>query len=292
MIFGNISRKNVFNIIQFKRRNTLMRKLFAFTFLLTLALICNAQAETKLDPAEQARQDSIIDKYLKHGAWQYNYFSRQWQENIDEGLKQDSTVAYLWQQKAMPLFKQRKYELAMTYLDRAVRYDTSDWIGYRAFIKCIFAKTYRSALSDLALCKQREPDAGVMDHSYDFYMALCYLQLNQFDTALTVLKHDIAKADKGGLPNGAHYLDLFYLGIAYYELEDYNNAIAAFDRSLQQYPNFSDAEYYKGQCVGLLGDRDKCDLLISQAKADAQKGFSINEDNAVYEMYPYQVNWK
>ena len=269
-----------------------MWKLFAFTFLLTLILICDAQAGTKLDPVEQARQDSIIAKYLKRGAWKHNYFSREWQENIDEGLKQDSTVAYLWQQKAMPLFKQRKYELGMTYLDKAVRYDTGEFLSYRAFIKCIFAKTYKSALKDFEECKRRNPGAGIMDHSYDFYMALCYLQLNQFDTALAVLKRDIAKADNGGLPNGAHYLDIFYLGIAYYELEDYNNAIATFDRSLQQYPNFSDAEYYKGQCVGLLGDRDKSDLLISQAKADAQKGYTINEDNAVYEMYPYQVNWK
>jgi hypothetical protein len=31
---------------------------------------------------------------------------------------------------------------------------------------------------------------------------------------------------------------------------------------------------------------------IKEAEEDYKKGFSINEDNAIYEVYPYQVNWK
>src|SRR5690606_11666425 len=94
------------------------------------------------------KQQGIIEKYLVDSARQYSYYSKEWQKYIDMGLQEDSTIAYLWQQKAMPLFKQGKYELGMQYLDKAVYYDRSRWLNYRAFIKCIFAKTYRAAITD------------------------------------------------------------------------------------------------------------------------------------------------
>jgi hypothetical protein len=80
--------------------------------------------ETSLELKEkQKRQDSIIDKYLTNGAQKYSYNSPQWQLEIDKGLEVDSTIAYLWQQKAMPLFKQGKYEIGMEFVDKAVIYN-------------------------------------------------------------------------------------------------------------------------------------------------------------------------
>jgi hypothetical protein len=68
-------------------------------------------------------------------------YSKEWQEEINKGLVKDSTITYLWQQKAMPLFKQAKYELGMTYLDKAVKFDrNNEWQEYRGFMKCIFSK--------------------------------------------------------------------------------------------------------------------------------------------------------
>jgi hypothetical protein len=32
--------------------------------------------------------------------------------------------------------------------------------------------------------------------------------------------------------------------------------------------------------------------LLEEGKMDAEKGYTINEDNAIYEKYPYQVIWK
>jgi hypothetical protein len=32
--------------------------------------------------------------------------------------------------------------------------------------------------------------------------------------------------------------------------------------------------------------------LIKKAKKDFEEGYTINEDNSLYELYPYQVNWK
>ena len=265
---------------------------FLFSYLAFLFfLAAPAQGLDKISPSQKARQDSIIEKYLKQGAWKHHYFTKEWQANIDEGLKLDSTIGYLWQQKAMPFFKQRKYETGLQYLDKAVQYDKA-WLDYRAFIKCIFVKTYKDALIDFEACKKMKGNAVVMDHSYDFYMALCYLQLNDVQKAFSILHPYLEKTKKEKGDGWLHHLDLFYLGIIYYELDDYDNAIAAFDKALLKYSNFSDAKYFKGKCIALKGDMEKGHALIKEAKADFDKGYTINEDNSIYEPYPYQVNWK
>ena len=92
----------------------------------------------------------------------------EWQACLDQGLKKDSTVAYLWQQKAMPYFKCKKYEVGMQYLDKAVFYDKKEWLPYRGFIKCVFSKTYKEAITDLEECIKLYGNGYRMDHPYSF----------------------------------------------------------------------------------------------------------------------------
>ncbi len=168
------------------------------TFLFLVA--CNEQKTLTEQAAEpipvidKAAQEAIIDTAMlevnKHGL-----YTRERQEALDKALEEHPTIAYFWQQKAMPLFKQGKHEVGMEYIDKAVQYDRRNYQEYRAFIKCIFAKTYRAAIEDFEDCKQRFGNNYVMDHSYDFHIALSYLQLNEFEKAAEIFK----KADYNGL---------------------------------------------------------------------------------------------
>jgi len=263
-------------------------------FILSISFMqCKGQVDVNIKTFEDKRikQDSIIKEYVTNCAEHFNYNSQmnEWQNCLDEGLKKDSTIAYLWQQKAMPYFKARKYEVGMTYLDKAVLYDERRWLSYRAFIKCIFAKTYKEAIIDFEKCIKNEGNTYVMDHTYQFHIALCYLQLNEFEKAEAIFKKDIEEQE---LEWGeAHYLDLFYYGISKYEQRKWQEAIAEFDKSLRQYPNFSEVKYYKSICLLRLNDLDNSKILYQQSKDDAVNGFSINEDNSIYETYPYQVRW-
>jgi hypothetical protein len=58
------------------------------------------------------------------------------------------------------------------------------------------------------------------------------------------------------------------------------------------YPHFSDAEYYKAACLQATGQHEASLAMRSQARDDFMDGYTINEDNAVYERYPYQVEKK
>lgn len=237
--------------------------------------------------------DVIIADFLTNCAEKHNYMYEmsEWQNCLDEGLKKDSTVAYLWQQKAMPYFKCKKYEVGMPFLDKAVLYDKQEWLPYRGFMKCIFSKNYKGAITDLEECIKLYGNGYRMDHSYSFYIGLCYLQLNEYAKAEKILDdyvNDIYK-NRQQLEHPTAY---FYQGIAKYELKKWDEAIAIFDKAIKIYPEFSDVKFYKAICW-LKQGKPKEDViaLIGIAREDAAKGYSINEDNTIYEIYPYQKKW-
>lgn len=249
---------------------------------------CQGQENTA---SNEKKQNIIIEKYFRNIALKHSLYSREREEAIDSGLEEDSTIAYLWQQKAMPLFKQGKYELGMKSLDKAVKYKRQRYQGYRAFIKCIFAKTYKDAIQDFKDCKLRFGNNYEMDHSYNFYIALSYLQLNKFKTAEKIFKEDIESLQKTKGLDWVHHLDLFYYGITKYEQKKYSEAITIFEMALKKYPEFSDVQYYYAICLARINNKEKAQEQMAQAELNAKNGFTINEDNIIYERYPYQVRW-
>lgn len=290
--------KNMYNIKEDRMHNfkknqsitNILRHSIWVLFVVLLMTGCqNSNIQQPPVDIDKDQQQAIIDKYLVDSARQYSYYSKEWQKYIDMGLSEDSTIAYLWQQKAMPFFKQGKYELGMQYLDKAVYYDKDSYLDYRGFIKCIFAKTYREAITDFEECISREGNNYVMDHSYQFYIALSLLQLNEFQKAEALLKEEVDRMHKERGEDWVHHLDLFYYGISLYEQEKYEAAVQTFDRALNNYPQFSDVKYYKGVSLWHLGRVDEASALLEEAKIDRENGYTINEDNAIYELYPYQL---
>ena len=262
------------------------------TVSLFITLSCFSQTTPKQLVDKKIKQEAIIKEHLENGAWQHMMFSKEWQDNIDLGLKKDSTIAYLWQQKAMPYFKLRKCEIGMPFIDKAVLYDALRWQPYRAFIKCIFAKTYKEAIIDFEDCKKKYGNNYEMDHTYNFYIALCDLQLNKFLEAENLLSEYVDAMLKKNGEDWVHPTALFYYGIAKYEQQKWDEAIIEFDKALKIYSNFSDVKFYKAMCFMKLKKEKESMALLDEGKNDAEKGYTINEDNAIYEKYPYQVIWK
>lgn len=269
-----------------------------FFFIIILVISCNqsrneifkVQKEVIEYQVQKKRQDEIIKKYVTNCAENYNYSydMAKWQECLDLGLKEDSTIAYLWQQKAMPYFKAKKYEVGMKYLDKAVRYDRESWLPYRAFIKCIFAKTYKEAIIDFENCKMHYGNSYVMDHTYNFYIGLSYLQLNEYIKAEQLFEEYVNSNFNELGEDWGHPTALFYLGISKYELEKYEEAIVQFNRALKLHPNFADVKYYKAICLIKTGKPLEASNLYEEYLEDEKKGYTMNEDNIVYEVYPYQ----
>lgn len=234
-------------------------------------------------------QDTIIEKYVYNCADNYNYNFPEYQACIDSGLAIDSTIAYLWQQKAMPYFKQMKYSVGMPYLDNAVKYDNNRWLAYRGFIKCIFQKDYKGAIEDFKECIAKYGNSFEMDHTYNFYIGLSHLQLNNFSLAEKIFKKELDSARNLFGTGEEHYLDLFYYGIAKYEQQKWDEAILAFNKALDKYPKFSDAQHYKAISLYRIGKKDAGQQTAEKSIKNKKLGYTINEDNAIYERYPYQL---
>ena len=244
----------------------------------------NHKDEVRISKNDSVRSISYLNK-----SFTVPLFSQAHQLYLDSALSINPRHAYLWQQKAMPLFKQKKYELGMPYLDSAVKYDRSNhWLEYRAFMKCIFQKSYREAIKDFNSAQKQNGNSYVMDHSYVFYKGLCYLQLNKFDSAEYFIGNEINKELKER--NSVHYLHWFYLGIIQFEKEDYTKALESFDNCLSEYSQLPDAMYYKALCLFRQKQNKAALELALKAKENLKIGYTINEDNAIYESYPYQLN--
>lgn len=244
----------------------------------------NATAQVKY-----SKRDTLTAKKYFNKSWDYPVFSQDHQKYLDSALIFLPTNAYYWQQKSMPYYKKQKYELARPFLDSAVKYDPNSWLEYRAFIKCIYEKNYSGALADFKAAKERYGNRIVMDHWYTFYMGLCYLQLNQFDSSRNYLgkciQHEINRSGE----KSVHFLHYFYFGLVYFEMGNDAEAIKYLDKALARYPNFSDAAYYK---AFILASASKWQEAMDTALLALEhniNGYTINEDNAVYETYPYQT---
>ncbi|MBC9933202.1 tetratricopeptide repeat protein [Chitinophaga qingshengii] len=235
------------------------------------------------------QRDSIHKHYLD-AATRYHYFAPEWGQALDSGLALLPQDATMWQLRGMPLFKQRKYEAGMVYLDKAVAYNPAEYLDYRAFIKCIFQKSYVAAIADFKEAQRARYHSGVMDHPYNFYLGLCYLQLNQYDSARAYFRQCVDNWQQSGTEAPLHCLYPFYLGIVDYEQGKYTEALNHFTHSLLLYQQFSDAGYYQALCLQRLQRTAEAKAAMQKAHDDFKQGYTIPEDNQIYEMYPYQVS--
>jgi tetratricopeptide (TPR) repeat protein len=271
-----------------------MKKVFLFLFLINPLFIAISQ-KRETPEEKQKRQNALEEQYITNCANKppYNYYFYSYdlakrEECLKAGLKIDPTFDKFWHEMAMPYFKARKYEVGMKFIDKAVQYNPREQQPYRAFIKCIFAKTYQASIADFQDCIKKFGNGYVMDHTYNFYIALCCLQLNEFQKAEKLLKEyaeDIFKNRQ----ELVHPTLQFYRGIALYEQKKYEEAIVEFDKAIKVYPNFSDAKHYKYFCLEKIGKVNEAISALKESKEDYKLGYTINEDNTVYEMYPYQI---
>ena len=235
--------------------------------------------------------DSIRIKGFIQKAFSTPLHSLEHQQFLDSALSIQPNNGWLWQQKAMPLYKARKYQLGKPFLEKAVEHDPKKWLDYSGFMRCIFSKDYIKSISEFMRAKKDYGDGYVMDHTYNFYIGLDYLQLNQFSKAKEFLllskEQQFKDFPKDPPQEACHYLDWYYLGIADFELGNYQEAIESFNMSLMVYENFADALYFKGRSMTKLGDVEEG---VKWEKLAFENGDNtINEDNVIYEIYPYQV---
>ncbi|MBA3827535.1 MAG: hypothetical protein H0X33_01220 [Taibaiella sp.] len=247
---------------------------------LSLCLPTLLAAQSQHDSAEH-----FFDSRIAH----LNYNSAEWQSAADSALMIDSTVGFIWQLRSMPYFKDGDYGSGMQYLPKAAQYNPVSSLPYMAFMKCIFMKDYEGAIRDFQESKQKGYGIGLMDHSYDFFLGICYMELDSLNLAQQYLQASIAATVKHPGENWVHYNEWFYMGMLWYKKHQYPLAIPYFEMSLKQYDGYPPALFYKAQALAQKGNKTEALQLLEQAKVNIAKGIHSTEDNDFYVNYPYTI---
>jgi tetratricopeptide (TPR) repeat protein len=240
--------------------------------------------------AQKTARDSA-KAYLDNIYTRVDIYQLEGQHALDTVLMIDPTYATAWQQKAMPHLKNGDFPHWIELIDKAVALDANRYLGYRAFCKLVFMKDYEGALRDFNQAQLKAPNATMveMDHSYDYWRSLCYLETNRLDSALYFMQKSVDEQQKARGWEWTHYGDMFYLGLMFYEKKDIEKALYYLDKSLTNSSQFPDALYYKSLILNQLGKQSEavdCFNKLTNARA---KGYRMNEDNEIYANYPRQI---
>jgi len=236
-------------------------------------------------------QDSLIRRYIDNGAEKlpFIYNNPAWSSYFDSLLAICPRIASAYQLKAVPAIKNGEYTKAFALNDTAASLDPQQFLSYRGFLKCIFTKDYAGAIVDFKKANQIVPGGAEMDHSFYFYLGLCYLELREYQDATVNFEEDIFFQNRGDSSKEVHFNSLLYMGIVKFESNEPDSAKKYLMKCLNIYKELPEANYY----LALIYKSEKNDFLENKYLKTAQnsiiKGYSMNEDNLFYVNYPHQV---
>lgn len=268
---------------------------FLKIYLVQLCICFVLEGQTQVvDCTRSGIRDSLVNRFIVMGAERAGVFytDPRWQLYCDSIVAVCENVAEAYQLKALPFVKYGDYLAAMPLLDKAVLYDTLQYLPYRGFIKCIFAKDYDGAIADFNLCQRLAGTGGVMDHAYSFYLGLCYLESGKPGLAWPYIAEDIQVQQGRGAGAEVHFNACLYAGIIQLELNSPDSAKYFLQRCLDQYPQHPEGNYYMALTMQRLGFPGDARRYAEAGRDGLIAGYRMNEDNIIYVNYPRQVNLK
>ena len=248
-----------------------------------LSIFAQTDAKKLMRDSSNAVYDSLSKKY--------SIYQHSGQMAVDSALRIDPTNAYLWQQKAMPHLKNGDFPRWISLINNAVEHNPERYLGYRGFCKTIFMKDYDNAILDFEALQKLKPNVPIfeMDHTIDFFKSICHLELGNTEQARIFMEKSVQwQLDNKGM-DWTHYVDLFYLGVIYYDLNNLEKADYYINASLKKYELFPDANYYKALILNKLNKKTQALIYLDKIETAKAKGYRMNEDNEIYANYPRQI---
>ena len=248
-----------------------------------------AAGGTAMSCGSKVYQDSLVARYLDRGAHRVSYLSPRWGQYCDSLIAACPTIAYAYQQKAMPLIDCGDYAKAMPLMDKAVALDANRWLAYRGFLKCIFTKDYPGAIADFQRVARLKPNGREMDHTYAFFEGACELKLGHYKLAEAAFAQDVALQRGPDGQGEIHFNTLLYAGVVAARLKQYAPAQAYLQQCLKAYPQHPEANYYLALIYQAQGQPALARQHLEAAQRALVGGYRLNEDSIFYANYPEQI---
>lgn len=206
----------------------------------------------------------------------YHQFSKEYQQILDESLQIDPTYADAYRYKSVAYLKSGDFITWKKLIDKAVKFDPKDNLGYRGWCRYQFFRDYEGAIKDIEeLERIVDYDIGYCqngDYHLNIVKALCYKGIGNFDTAIEIIEKQLAS--KKYTPE---LYDHYHLGILYFEKQQYKKALDCFQKQKKE-NDVGDNEYYLGLTYRKLNERKKYALSLLKAKELYTDGFYMRDN--------------
>lgn len=180
----------------------------------------------------------------------YSQFSREFQEKYDEAIQICPNFDYAYREKSTAYLKSGDFLTWKKLIDKAVDLNFGLNLGYRAWCRYQFFRDYKGAIKDIEkLDSLVKYDIGYSqngDYHLNITKAICYSALNQKRKAIKIFNEQLhTKNYDAGL------YDYYQLGVTYYEIKEYKNALKSFEKQTE-INEFADNSYYKSKVYKTL----------------------------------------
>ena len=175
----------------------------------------------------------------------YYQFQREFQKIFDDAITIYPNFAYAYREKSTAYLKSGDFLTWKKLIDKAVLYDVQGNLGYRAWCRFQFFRDYKGAIKDIekldSLMSYNIGYSSNGDYHLNITKAMCYSAINQKEKPIKIFINQLnSKDDSAGL------YDYYQLGVTYYDIKDYKNALKSFEKQSKIY-EFADNTYYKSK---------------------------------------------
>ncbi|MDO6761812.1 hypothetical protein Q4566_16510 [Tamlana sp. 2_MG-2023] len=192
-------------------------------------------------------------------------FSKKFQKILDESILIDSTFAYAYREKSVAYLKSGDFITWKKLMDKAVKFDSKDNLGYRGWCRYQFFRDYEGAIKDLEkLDNLVDYDIGhSINGTYHLNIAkgLCYKGIGEKEKAIKIIENQIKLNEKEDFVGAYDYL---HLGALYLETERFEKAINVFKKQSQT-NELAENQYYLALTFLKLNKPDKYKSCLEKA---------------------------
>lgn len=174
----------------------------------------------------------------------HSQFSKEYQTVLDESLAIDPTFDYAYWAKSIAYLKSGDFVTWKELIDKAVKYNPKEHLGYRGWCRYQFFRDYKGAIKDIEkLDSLVEDDIGHSQNgTYHLNIAkgLCYKAIGEKAKAIKIIEGQIKLNEQEDFVGPYDYL---HLGGLYLETEKIEKAIELFKKQ-SEYNNLAENHYY------------------------------------------------
>ncbi len=273
--------------------NSKMEKLLKYCLsgILFIGLLIACQPSYDMYKKEITVTDHVdYAEYFIGGRGNYYQGSAGEQTLIEEAAKYNPEHPEVWRERGIPYLKRGIASGFYPPYKECITRDSLNWIGYRGYCYLYFYRDYERALSDFNATDKLTPN--FIDHpqaqSVDFMRAICYLRMQDFETALQFIDQHIAEETRQVGQDYIESISFLYKGMAHQQLGQLDEAQAAYELGIEIHDQNADLEFYLATLLLEKGEQSAALSMLEKAKKSFLAGYSNNRS---YVEEFYQVYW-